>query len=125
MIRKHLEKTQQYENRGQERPAIHTKGLKLSIQHGGMWFSSSENGAPATVQIKGSSSSLDAGFAMRFEKYHKPSLGYLNVPVSELENYLQDEQTQEDENSSGTSSSLEEESSDEKTVYGSESGDIS
>lgn len=91
MIREHLEKTQHFEDRGQHRPVLEKNGIKLSIQHGNVFFAESKDGAPISVQIVEHGTEPNTEFENAFKKYYSKGLGYLNVPINELETFLKDE----------------------------------
>lgn len=129
MVRKHLEDTRHYQMRGKNRPPLERGSLKLSIQHGGIWFSSTENGVPHTVQIASHNSEFSLDFEKTFLKYRsKSGLGYLNVPVSELDEFLTninpDEASQKDDlTASGDSDTGQDQEEHQNSVSDSVDGD--
>lgn len=89
IVRKHLARTERDHQRGQRRPSLKIGPTELSIQHGSFYYSTVVDGKIETVQIMADDSLEDnTPFQEAFSQYKSP-LGYLNVPIEELDEFLE------------------------------------
>lgn len=96
-LREHLSQTQQFEHRLQNRPLFidKDKDLVLNIQSGRHFYSKMEDGAHKTVQILKRDTITNSDFDKNFKEYEDKNLGWINVPVEDLEAYLKKGKTKE------------------------------